>query len=451
MKGLLLIVFIFISFPGVSQQLESLIDSIMGDKYKIEEPGAVILVAKRDSVIYRKAFGLANLEHNIPMNPHHVSSIGSLTKQFTSVAILILMEQGKVMLSDPIRKYIPSLPKAMNRVTVHHLLNHTSGIRSYTDMRGWKDLWRMDMKPVEIKDFFSQVPLDFEPGEKWVYSNSGYLLLGMVIEQITGMTYGHYLEQSIFIPLGLNNSYYGSNYRIIANRAQGYSKNDQIENAEFTSYTQAFSAGGLLSTVDDLFCWQLAINSNKLVKGQTIEKAFTDYKLKDGRKTNYGYGWYLNEINGSPTIEHNGHFSGYTSQMIYLPAEKVLVIILTNSNYRFPEEAVQIAALTINKPYQKIVQANINWNPEEIESMIGTYIFEDDVIRTISFEKGQFYSQRSGSKKLVIVPESRSNFKYEDAIGELKFLGANEVIYKDRIKTSIGMKYTKPTNNSRDN
>ncbi len=430
------------------QNLNAQIDALLNEQYKPDAPGAVVLVAKSGKTVYRKAFGMANLEHNVKMAPDHVFEIGSITKQFTAVSILMLEEEGKLSLEDPITKFIENYPMHGHTITIHHLLVHTSGIKSYTSLESWRKLWRKDMNPMEMIDLFKNEPMDFAPGEKWSYNNSAYFMLGYIIEKASGMPYPEFLEKRIFSPLGMKNSYYGSMSAIIKNRAQGYQKKEGYVNAEYLSMTQPYAAGSIMSTVDDLLTWQLAIQSNKLVKKETIQKAFTDYKLNDGKPTYYGYGWGLDEINGSPTLEHSGGIFGYTTNAIYLPKEDVYVVILDNCDCYNPSEvSTVIAARVIGKPFPEPA-AKVKLDNVYTKSLTGVYEFDDGVVRTITFEDNQLYSQRSGGEKLKIYPIDKSNFVFEKGITTYQFVTdktvVKELLFKNRIRASKGIKTDKP-------
>ena len=226
------------------KQLAAKMDQLLSEQFKTGETGAAALVSRKGQIIYKKAFGTANLELNIPMQPNHVFRIGSISKQFTAVAILQLMEQGKLGLQDDITKFIPDYPTHGHKITIEHLLTHTSGIQSYTGMKDFSAISRLDKKPEELIAFFKNQPMEFAPGTKWNYNNSGYFLLGFIIEKVSGKTYPQYIEEAIFKPLGMINSYYGSDSRIIKNRASSYGKAENVfVNAEPLSMTLPYSAG----------------------------------------------------------------------------------------------------------------------------------------------------------------------------------------------------------------
>ena len=208
--------------PQTPAPLAAQVDSLLSSVYKSGEPGAALLIMKDGQVLVRKAYGMADLELGIPLEPDMVFRIGSMTKQFTAVAALMLIEQGKLALADPITKFLPDYPIQGKTITIEHLLTHTSGIQSYTDMDSWRPLLRKDMNLTELIGVFKDQPMQFAPGERWRYNNSGYVLLGAVIEKVAGMSYESFLQKNIFDPLGLKNTFYGSATRVIPRRIPGY-------------------------------------------------------------------------------------------------------------------------------------------------------------------------------------------------------------------------------------
>lgn len=445
MKLLLSTFFMVCSFITLSQINFNEIDSLMNNTYPSNEPGASILISKKGEIIYQKAFGLANLEHNVKNTPEHVFQIGSITKQFTAVSILLLVEQGKISLNDSITKYIVDFPTHNQHIKIHHLLTHTSGIKNYTNMSEWTKIWRQDLTPAEMISVFKNEPLEFKPGEKFSYSNSGYFLLGYIIEKISGLTYSEFIEKNIFKPLAMYNSLYGSHTKLIQNRANGYQKDTKYVNAEYLSLTQPYAAGSIMSNVNDLFLWNQAIMSFKLLKKETIQKAFTNYQLSNGSYTNYGYGWIINEINGNHTLEHSGGIFGFSSNGIYLPNEDVYVIVLTNKDNDTPSDiSTRIAAITIEKPY-KTINTSFKLDSKYAQSLTGNYEFEDGTTRVITFEDGQLYSQREGGLKTKLIAINKTYFGYEsNTFSHLKFIldkkGKHQVIHSVRINETKGLK-----------
>lgn len=347
---LLLATFLFFSLflqQGYSQSLESKIDSLLQTTFTPKGPGAVFLVAKDGKAIYQKAFGMANLELEVPMTHDNVFEIGSMTKQFTAISILILMEQGKLQLDDEITKFIPGYPTQGKTITVHHLLTHTSGIKSFTSMKSLRAIERQDLTPTELIDFFKNEPMDFDPGQKYKYNNSGYVILGNIIEVISGDSYADFIEKNIFAKLDMKSSQYASYSEVIKNRAYGYHQKDEYVNKNFVSLSLPYASGSLMSTADDMLKWNEAIKNNILLKSETTTKAFENYSLSNGEKIDYGYGWNVKTLEESLSYEHGGSIFGFKSMGVYLPKEDIYVIGLSNCDCNSPTALTRdIAKLT---------------------------------------------------------------------------------------------------------
>ena len=406
---------LLISFSNQAQNLESQIDNILNASYKANEPGATALVYKNGGVIYRKGFGSANLELGVAMQPEHVFEIGSITKQFTAIAILMLEEEGKLKVEDDMTKYIPDYPTQGKTITIHNLLNHTSGIKSYTSLQSFMKHARTDMTPSELIDKFKNEPMDFDPGEKFLYNNSGYVILGHLIEVITGDTYANYIQKNIFDKVGMKNSYYGSMKRLIKNRAYGYKQVENgYANADYLSLTLPYAAGSLMSNVDDLLKWQKALNTNQLITQKSYNKAINGSSLNSGEHIVYGYGLGAGKIQGSKSISHSGGIFGYSTMGVYMPQEDVFVSVLANCDCSSPGGvANRIAALVIGKPFLNKADA-ITLNEVKLKQWVGAYEFPGGIIRHITVKNGKIFSQREGSTKLEIYPMTESKFIFED-------------------------------------
>ena len=436
---------LFISF---AQNNKAQYDELLNDAFPADGPGATALVAKNGKIIYQSAVGMADLELGVEMKPENVFEIGSVTKQFTSVCILMLMEEGKLSIEDEITKFIPDYPTHGHKITIHHLLNHTSGIKSYTNMNAFSEVWRKDYRPEDLISEFKFKPMEFAPGDAWNYNNSGYFLLGYIIEKISGMSYAEYIQEKIFDPLGMKNSYYGSMPKIIKNRAKGYQKNgEEYVNAEYLSLTIPYAAGSIMSTVEDLNKWQMALKAGKLVKKESLDLAYTNTKLNNGELTNYGYGWGNNEIFGSTTVEHSGGIFGYLSNGIYLPEEDVYVAVLSNCNCNDPGEvSTRMAAVAIGKPYPSKEKA-VKMKEADMQKLVGMYEYENGVKRNIIFEDGQLYSVRSGNRS-EIYPTSKENFFFNQSTASYRFTYDSNgepatVYFEDRINSSKGKRVSK--------
>jgi CubicO group peptidase (beta-lactamase class C family) len=414
--------------------LESDIDQLFTSHFKPEGAGAAVLVAQKDRIIYHKAFGMANIELNVPLRTDHVFRIGSITKQFTAAAILRLAEAGKLSLQDELTRFLPEYPTHGKKITVEHLLTHTSGIKSYTDLEKWNEQeHRRDFTPAELVDYFKDEPMDFDPGTEYRYNNSGYILLGYIIEKASGKTYAEYIKEQFFEPLGMKNSWYGDTQPIIKNRASGYSQGNNagtFANAAFLSMTQPYAAGSLLSTVEDLWIWTRALHSGKVLQPESLKKATTSYKLTNGSSTHYGYGLQLGNLLGSPTVEHSGGIHGFLSDLVYLPKEEICVAILTNCDCEPPRElSPRIAALLTGKAWQP---AEIAVNAAALEQYVGVYENDQKEQRIISIENGELYSMRKGGSRFKLKAYGPDQFFFENSFARIEFIrektGAKKVV-----------------------
>jgi CubicO group peptidase (beta-lactamase class C family) len=396
-------------------------DRLMTGQFNAEGPGAAALVAKSGSVIYKKAFGMADLELNVEMQPDMIFRIGSLTKQFTAVAILQLVEKGVISLDDEITKYIDDYPTMGHKITIEHLLTHTSGIRSYTSMRSWDPVMRKrHMTPKALIDFFKNEPMDFDPGTAYRYNNSGYVLLGYIIEKVSGLSYADHITESIFKPAGMGNSFYDNTSTIIPNRAKGYQPGEGgIVNADYLSMTQPYAAGSIISTVEDLYKWNRALHSYSLIGKASIDKAYTSFKLNDGGETGYGYGWQLGNIRGTRAIEHGGGINGFLSYAVYLPDSDIFVAVLSNCNCNPPElVTARLAAAALGNPYP---DEEIATDQALMNDYAGVYLNSEGLEREITYDGKSIYSQVRDSRRFRIVPYSTDKFMIENSLTLVHF------------------------------
>ncbi|HET9529584.1 MAG TPA: serine hydrolase domain-containing protein [Blastocatellia bacterium] len=330
------------------KDIAAAIDELLMKTFKPDEPGAAVIVVKDGKEVLRKGYGMADMELGVRIEPDMIFRLGSITKQFTAVAILMLAGQGKLSLSDEITKYLPDYPTRDHKITIEHLLTHTSGIKSYTSIPEWRPMWRKDVTLKEIIDLFKDKPMDFAPGEQWRYNNSGYVLLGAIIEKVSGQSYKDFIEKNIFAPLGMKRSFYDDTQRIVPRRVSGYAKNkDEFVNAEYLSMSWPYAAGSLMSTVDDLAIWDAALYTEKLVKQESLKRAWTPYTLSDGKPTKYGYGWGISSIDGHRVISHGGGIHGFSTDGLRLPDDRVYVAILTNRQLSLGNLGQKVAAIAI--------------------------------------------------------------------------------------------------------
>lgn len=405
---------------------ESRVDSLLTPVFKPGTPGAAVLVMKEGKPLLRKAYGTADLELGVAMTPEHVFRIGSMTKQFTAVAVLMLMEQGKLALDDPMTRFLPDFPVGKRTVTIRHLLTHTSGLVSYTDIPEWRPLQRKDMTVNELIGLTKDKPFEFEPGERWAYCNSGYILLGAVIEKAAGTTYEEFLRKNIFEPLGLKDTYYDSTTRIIPRRIPGYGpgSSNGFANADYLSMTQPYAAGSLLSTIDDLAAWNEALLAGKLVKRESLETAWSNHKLKDGSATGYGFGWGVGALDGKRMVSHTGGIHGFASIGILFPEEKLQILMLTNSTLpaRSPGTfASQIAGAAMGKPLASERQA-VAVDPKILDQYAGEYELQPGFVIKFFRQGERFMTQATGQGAFEIFPESETKFFLKVVDGQMEFV-----------------------------
>ena len=430
LSALALTLLLGLSSSGMAQSagasgkdLAIVINDTLTQTYKPSEPGASVVVVKDGKVIFRKGYGMANLELGVPVEPDMIFRLGSVTKQFTAVAILILAEQGKLSLDDEITKFLPDYPAKTQRVTVEQLLTHTSGIKSYTSLPEWLLIWRKDTELNDLIGLFKDKPSDFAPGERWSYNNSGYVLLGAIIEKVSGQSYQDFVEKNIFQRLGMAHSFYDNTARVIPRRVTGYSKGkDGYINAPYLSMTQPHAAGALVSSVDDLALWDAALYTDKLVKQETLKRAWTPAKLTNGKPTHYGFGWAINSYEGHTVIEHGGGINGFSTYALRMPEDRVFVAVLTNKDSGGPGPArvvLKIAALTVGKPYRE--PTVINLGPSVLDSYIGVYQLNEKEEAIIRREGEKLFVSFPGAGKTEINPSSETEFFIKDSRSRLNF------------------------------
>jgi CubicO group peptidase (beta-lactamase class C family) len=404
------------------ETIASTIDEILKASFAPDRPGAACIVRSRGRTIYRDAIGLADAELGVPLAPDMKFRIGSITKQFTAVAILMLAEDGALSLSDPIDRHV-AYPTSGKTVTIEHLLTHTSGIPSYTDLEEWLSMWRKDMTPAEILDLTRDRPLCFEPGSDFRYNNTGYILLGAIIEKASGMPYARFVEERIFKPALMGGASYDRTDAIVPGRVRGYEQTaDGFSNAPYLSMTQPYAAGALMMSVDDFAAWHEALLSGKLVGKESLARAFEPYRTADGESTAYGFGWGIGEFGGKKAIEHGGGVNGFLSNGIYVPEEDLLVAVFCNCagpDFDPVAPSVRIARAVLG--IEETAHPDAAFDARALEELPGVYELADGQLRVISREGDRLFSKRSGGTRLALIPLSASEYAFVDAEGRLAF------------------------------
>lgn len=294
-------------------------------------PSASFAVIRGSDTLAFGAHGLANVDAWRAPTATTIYEIGSITKQYTSAAVMKLVEQGKVKLDDDLSKFVPQLPLQGRKVSIRQLLNHTSGIHSYTSSPGWQKTWGDALSPDAIIKFVAADTFDFAPGSAYRYNNTGYVLLGMVIEKASGQKYANYLDAQFFNPLGLSRTSYCPSKTIDPSFALGYSKGaNGIQRAQFLDLSHPFAAGALCSTVGDYVKWQRALVAGKVVSPASYTLMSSADTLNSGRKINYGFGLVPGMFNGHTTVSHTGGIPGFATAETWVPDDSLSIVVFTN-------------------------------------------------------------------------------------------------------------------------
>lgn len=402
-------------------ELTKLIDEVLSQSFSENKPGVSVLARKEGETIFRRGYGLADLEHNIPIEPDMVFRIASITKQFTAVLIMQLVELGNIALDDKITKFFPDYPAHGNEITVKNLLTHTSGVKNFQELDDFQEHLYKDFTLLEMIDRFKNEPLDFPPGERYRYSSSGYILLGAIIEKVTDRTYEENLKENIFGPLGMKNSYIGRNDTIIPRRVRGYTiKEENIFNIFQGNLTQTLSAGSLAMSVDDMAIWDEALYTDKLLNEESKEKMWTPYVLNSGTSGNYGFGWYITEFLEKKLISHTGSVDGFTSAVIRVPEEHIFIAVFANFWPPDPSPsylAKRIFSIMLGIPEKKPLDMSV----EQYQDYTGTYKTSNKRITFIvTIEDDRLFLTINRSK-FEILPESETHFFFKNAFHVVDF------------------------------
>ncbi|MCA1855777.1 serine hydrolase [Massilia oculi] len=394
------------------QDLASRIDAALAPYFRPEMPGATVIVVTDGKTVLRRAYGMADTAQGVPMTPDMALRLGSITKQFTAAAILLLQEEGKLSVSDDITRHLPDYPTRGKRITIEHLLTHTSGIASYTGKPDYVNRMAQDLTVAQMIDSFKNDPLDFEPGSQYRYNNSGYFLLGAIIERISGQPYHAFLEQRIFTPLGMLDTYYEGFGHGKAPVAAGHTRGATgFGPAKPLSMSQPYAAGSLVSTVDDLARWDAAIGAGRLLKPASWQRAFTSYRLDDGKPTNYGYGWDVSKVQGETAMGHGGGINGFSTHALRFPDQKVYVAVLTNSDSGPANPAVvarKAAGIAIGKPYRELREVALDGSA--LDAFSGAYGIEKGTQRVFRRSGEVLTMQRSGRPPVMLKAASATEF-----------------------------------------
>jgi CubicO group peptidase (beta-lactamase class C family) len=377
-----------------------------------------VLVAKGDQVLFSKGYGSANLEWDIPNTPNTKFRLGSVTKQFTAASILLMEEQGKLSIDDLVSKHIGDAPAAWSGITIRHVLSHTSGIPSFTGFPTYRELQKKPHTAEQLVALFRDKPLDFQPGEKWNYSNSGYVLLGYLVERISGQTYAEFLKQNVFNKLDMNDSGVDSNSAVIPRRASGYSPAGMgIENAGYIHMSVPHGAGALYSTTEDLLRWERGLFGGRLLKPESVAKMTTVVK------NDYALGVSVNANNGHKRISHGGGIEGFNTMLAYYPDDQVTVAVLGNLNGPAPDRiADMMGKLALGfKVVLPTERTEVKVPRETLALYVGEYTLNPKVTMTMTLDGHQLMTQLTGQGKIPVYAESPTKFFLKVVDAQLEF------------------------------
>lgn len=385
-----------------------------------------VLVARGGEILFSKGYGMANLEWDIPNSPSTKFRLGSVTKQFTAASILLLEERGKLQVQDPVKKYMPDAPAAWDKITIFHVLTHTSGIPSFTSFPDYSQTEPFETTPEKLVARFRDKPLDFEPGEKWSYSNSGYVLLGYLIEKISGQSYSTFVQENIFTPLGMKDSGYDSNSRIIPHRASGYTPDKGVPvNAGFIHMSIPFSAGSLYSTTEDLLRWERGLFGGKVLSAASLQKMTTPFKQ------DYAFGLGVHTAGGHKVIDHGGGIEGFNTHLAYYPEDKLTVIVLANLNGPASDIAGKLGAAALGQPVQLTSERKEIAVPRKVlEKYAGAYELKPGFDLVVTLEGDQLMAQATGQPKFPMFAESETKFFLKVVDAQVEFAGDHLILHQ---------------------
>lgn len=415
------LVFITIStlYASSKEDIENIVEEYIGAYVKMNQFSGSIFIARNDRVIVSKGYGMANYEHEIPNDPQTKFRIGSLTKQFTAMAIMMLEEEKRLNIHDNLTKYIPDYPNG-DKIKIMHLLTHSSGIPDHTELPDFNQerrVFRHDiLKTIET---FKNKSLEFAPGEKFMYSNSGYILLGYIIEKVTQSSYEDYIEQNIFKPLNMIHSGFENTDEIIKHHAAGYRlKDNAVIKAAYRDISNAHASGALYSTIEDLYLWDRSLYTEKLIKHQSLQKMFTPFKDK------YGYGWGIVNVFNRKMVGHNGETEGFRTNITRFVNDDACIIILSNfEQCPVGKISIDLAAILFGEKYAiPEVRKMIKVDPSILNDYVGKYELKPNFYFTITKENTHLYGQATGQNKLEIHPESETKFFFKEIDAQISFI-----------------------------
>jgi len=421
---------ILLSLAGTGHaQTDKIDDYVKAELERQKIPGLSIAVVRNGEITKAKGFGLANVELNVPATPETIYQSGSVGKQFTATAVMMLVEEGKIGLDDKISKYFADAPDRWSAITVRHLLTHTAGTTDYP-----KDFdFRRDYTEDELLKKAAEIPLAFAPGEKWSYSNMGYVMLGIMISKVSGKFYGEFLKERIFKPLEMNTARIISEADIVPNRAAGYRLvKGELKNQEWVSPSMNTTAdGSLYLSVLDMAKWDAALYTEKLLKKSSFAQMWTPVKLNSGKTQQYGFGWGFGEVRGHKIIEHGGAWQGFTSHIARYVDDKLTIIVLVNRAGGNPGTIAHGIAGLINPELAPPERKEARVDPKVFDDYVGQYELAPEVVLSITREADKLWAQAGSQPKAELFPESETRFFLKVVDAQVTFVrdGAGKVTH----------------------
>jgi CubicO group peptidase (beta-lactamase class C family) len=408
---LLAIAFTLPSLAQTTADVDAVVQKVIDAKIV---PAAGVAVIRDGKVVLTKGYGLADMDSNTPANENTAFQIASVTKQFTAAGILLLVEDGKLKLDDTLGKYVTEVPDAWKGVTIRQLLNQISGIPNYTAMG--KLVNNKTYSPSEIIDIVRDSPMRFEPGTQWEYSNTNYFLLGMVIEKVSGKPYPDYMRERIFKPLGMSSTVVNTSGLAIKNAATGYNfTGGKLVKAGLDDPSQPFAAGAIVSTPVDMAKWAIAVADGKLLKKASWDEAFAQGKFKDGKLSNYGFGWEVGKLGETAYLAHSGGIAGFGSYHIRFPADKLSVVVMTSTPGRATALAQDVAGVYLPK-----VAATIAAQKAAQEAARNAAPIADGEPELTKFHRGIFEGMVRGEGDPAQYTVEMQKIMFPDRIKQLK-------------------------------
>lgn len=422
--------------PAGKAEVERYARQLMEKAYPADGPGAAILVARGDEVLYRGARGRASIELGVPLDAGQVFRMGSISKQMAAAGLLTLVEQGRLSLDDPLSKFLPDYPGGGN-VSVRMLLNHTSGIKSYTGIPGvMQGPIMQDRSTAQMIETFKDLKPDFAPGQGYAYNNSGYVLVGAIIEKVSGQPWHAYLKQALFEPLGMRHTSYGlESAGVIPGMVQGYTgEPGRPAKAGYLSMTQPHAAGALVTSVDDLLRWNRALHEGKVLKDATYRQMITPVGKATGSR--YGFGIESLTLRGQPMLEHGGGIHGFATRLLYLQGSDITVAVLQNTDSPAEGEepgdvSRRLAAFVLGEPFPEPIAVAVD--AASLQSALGTYRAGPEQVFALRLVEGKPVLQE-GERRHAVLPIGPDDFVYAHRLTRFR-------IERDGSGRAVAMRY----------